>query len=125
MALNDVSLKVYEDEVVGLVGDNGAGKSTLIKILSGVFLRIPGSVLLEGKKVTFQKTRQTPRIRVSRPYTRTWRCAETWTRWRNLFIGREICRNVPRVCQSCRNQQWINLAAASARKDWYQLPFRS
>ncbi len=30
-AVDHVSMEVYPDEVVGLVGDNGAGKSTLIK----------------------------------------------------------------------------------------------
>jgi simple sugar transport system ATP-binding protein len=54
VALNDVSLEVYEDEVVGLVGDNGAGKSTLIKILSGVFPPDKGNLVLEGKKVHFK-----------------------------------------------------------------------
>jgi len=35
-ALGGVSLKVYEGEVVALIGENGAGKSTLMKILGGL-----------------------------------------------------------------------------------------
>lgn len=35
-ALDDVSLAVYQNEILAIVGDNGAGKSTLIKILAGV-----------------------------------------------------------------------------------------
>ena len=35
VALDNVCLDLYENEILALVGENGAGKSTLMKILSG------------------------------------------------------------------------------------------
>ncbi len=35
-ALQDISLAIGHNEIVGLIGDNGAGKSTLIKVMTGV-----------------------------------------------------------------------------------------
>lgn len=50
-ALNDVSLTLYQGEVLGLVGENGAGKSTLVKIINGVYTRDAGDILINGKVV--------------------------------------------------------------------------
>jgi len=52
-ALDNVSMKVYRGDVVGLLGDNGAGKSTLIKIISGNFPSDEGKIYLKGKEVHF------------------------------------------------------------------------
>lgn len=47
-ALKNVSLDIYEKQVLGLVGANGAGKSTLLKIIGGVLKPDEGRLSLEG-----------------------------------------------------------------------------
>lgn len=53
VALDGVSLDVYENEVFALVGDNGAGKSTLMNIVSGVYPPSDGGISLDGRPVRF------------------------------------------------------------------------
>lgn len=53
-ALQDVSLKAYGGEVLALLGENGAGKSTLMKILSGVYKKDSGQIIVEGNEVEIQ-----------------------------------------------------------------------
>ena len=48
-ALDDVSLKVNEGEIVGIVGHNGSGKSTLLKIISRITAPTSGKVTLRGR----------------------------------------------------------------------------
>lgn len=55
VALKDVSLKLYQDEILAVMGENGAGKSTLMKILSGLYPwgDYEGQILLDGKECRF------------------------------------------------------------------------
>ena len=50
-ALKDVSIVFNSGEIHGLLGENGAGKSTLMKIVSGVYFRDRGEILLDGDPV--------------------------------------------------------------------------
>jgi len=50
-ALDDVSLKVNEREIVALVGSNGAGKTTLLNTISGLLHPASGSVEFLDQKI--------------------------------------------------------------------------
>ena len=50
-AIRDVSLKVYEGEIVAILGANGAGKSTTLRAISGLFPRLKGEIRFDGKPV--------------------------------------------------------------------------
>ena len=53
-ALQNVNIKVHRGEVLALLGENGAGKSTLMKILSGVYKKDSGKVIIDGNEVDIQ-----------------------------------------------------------------------
>jgi ABC-type sugar transport system ATPase subunit len=57
VALDDVGFDVARGEIKALVGENGAGKSTLVKILVGALQPDAGSILLDGREVTFHSPR--------------------------------------------------------------------
>ena len=51
-ALNGVSLRVDEGELVALIGSNGAGKSTTLKTISGLLRPRQGTITYRGQQIT-------------------------------------------------------------------------
>ena len=53
LALDNVSFKVNEGRICGLIGENGAGKTTLIRIISGLIKQDSGEIVgLKGCKLS-------------------------------------------------------------------------
>jgi branched-chain amino acid transport system ATP-binding protein len=52
VALQEISLRVEEGELVALLGSNGAGKSTLLKTISGMMGAGAGSIKFEEQELT-------------------------------------------------------------------------
>lgn len=61
-ALENVSFKVNNGELVGYVGLNGAGKTTTIRIIIGVLLPDSGDVYIDGYSVLKEKRKASMRI---------------------------------------------------------------
>src|SRR3954447_18986133 len=87
-ALDRVTLKVYQNEIVGLLGDNGAGKSTLIKVLSGAVRATSGDIYIKGKKVVIKSTTDAIANGIETIYQDSALVTQL-SITRNLFLGRE------------------------------------
>jgi simple sugar transport system ATP-binding protein len=87
-ALNDVTLFVRRNEIVGLLGDNGAGKSTLIKILSGALRADTGDIYVRGNKVDIRNTTDAIAQGIETIYQDSALVTQLSIA-RNLFLGRE------------------------------------
>ncbi|HHU63094.1 MAG TPA: sugar ABC transporter ATP-binding protein [Clostridiales bacterium] len=49
VALNNMTIDLYEGEIHCIVGENGAGKSTLMKILAGAYTPDSGEIFIDNK----------------------------------------------------------------------------
>ena len=94
-ALNDVTLSVRRNEIVGLLGDNGAGKSTLIKILSGALRADSGDIYMHGSKVEIRNTTDAIAQGIETIYQDSALVTQLSIA-RNLFLGRELVKG-PRL----------------------------
>jgi len=88
-AIEDVSFRLGQNEIVGLLGDNGAGKSSLIKILTGFLQPTSGEIYFNGKKVEHLTVPKARALGVEAVYQER-ALAELQTVWQNIFMGREL-----------------------------------
>lgn len=57
VAVNDVSFKIEEGEIVGFLGPNGAGKSTTMNMITGFIEPTSGKIIVNGYDIN-QKAKQ-------------------------------------------------------------------
>ena len=87
-ALNGVDFRMFPGEVHSLMGENGAGKSTLIKALTGVYGIDSGTIVVDGRTVTFASPAQAQAAGISTVYQEV-NLLGNLTVAENVLLGRE------------------------------------
>ncbi|WP_022664496.1 ABC transporter ATP-binding protein [Desulfospira joergensenii] len=73
-ALDDVSLQVFEGDVLGIIGPNGSGKTTIVNSITGFIRPSSGQIFFRGREITGKKPHRiadmgvTRTFQVMRPY---------------------------------------------------------
>ncbi len=88
-SLQNITMHVDQNEVIGLLGDNGAGKSTLIKIITGYYQPDSGELYFNGQEVKHLTVPRARALGVETVYQER-ALADQQTLWRNIFLGREL-----------------------------------
>ncbi|VEP40041.1 MULTISPECIES: ATP-binding cassette domain-containing protein [Tessaracoccus] len=90
-ALRNVDFDIRAGKVTVLFGENGAGKSTLMRVMSGIETPTGGTLILDGKEVTFSS----PTDAVSRGVAiihQELNLSPNLTVAESIFLGRELTR---------------------------------
>ena len=85
-ALDELSLTVYEGEILGLIGPNGSGKTTFFNVLTGLYKASSGSISLEGENILGKTSQQIYRSGIARTFQRS-RLSLSLTVFDNIVIG--------------------------------------
>ncbi len=89
--LKNAGFVLEDGEVHALMGENGAGKSTLMKILTGVYTRDDGTVIVDGEEVVYKTPQEAEKAGIVFIYQEI-NSLFDMTVEENLFMGKEITK---------------------------------
>lgn len=87
--LKDAGFLLNDGEVHALMGENGAGKSTLMKILTGVYTKDAGTIIVNGQEVSYKTLQEAEKAGIVFIHQEL-NVMFDLTVEENLFMGKEI-----------------------------------
>ncbi len=67
-AVNQVSFKVEQGQICGLIGPNGSGKTTIFNLINSYFPLTSGQIFFDGHDITNAKTHKICRLGIGRTF---------------------------------------------------------
>ncbi len=88
VANDDVTLRVFDNEVHAILGENGAGKSTLMSILFGLYDADSGSILVRGKEVRIRDPNDATELGIGMVHQH-FKLVHNYSVTENIILGKE------------------------------------
>ena len=85
-ALKSLTLTVFANEFLGVIGPNGSGKTTLFNVITGIFPASAGSIHFDGRSISGWTAQQRHRAGISRTFQRSRLCLNA-SIFDNLAVG--------------------------------------
>ena len=87
--LKGVDFSLEKGEIHALVGGNGAGKSTLVKIMTGVYTKDAGTILVNGTETVIHDTHDAKKNGIGMIFQEL-SLVQSMTVEENIFLGSEV-----------------------------------
>jgi branched-chain amino acid transport system ATP-binding protein len=119
VSVDNVSLSLLQNEIVGLVGPNGAGKTTLLNLISGSLAPDSGEVWFEGARIDGLRPYRRARLGIGRTF-QVMKPFPGLSVLENVTIGALFGRNGGSTSrQSAREaaREWLSFAGLDRRID--------
>ncbi len=84
-ALNNISLSIEDNELIGVIGPNGAGKTTFVNTITGFYKPTKGKLFLNGKDITNLKPNEVTKRGIGRTFQVT-RAFRRMTVMENMLV---------------------------------------
>jgi branched-chain amino acid transport system permease protein len=92
VAVDHLTFKLREREILSIIGPNGAGKTTLFNLISGIYPPTSGSIFYEGKRISGLRPHQIVKAGIARTFQNL-----------RLFNNMTVLDNA-RVARFCRTR---------------------
>ena len=87
--LRDINIQIKKGEAHAFLGSNGAGKSTLIKIITGVYSKDSGEILVDGKVADIKSPQDAEKLGIAVIH-QDQQMVPLFDVTRNAFLGSEL-----------------------------------
>ncbi len=98
VANKNVSLTVYNHEILSILGENGSGKTTLMNMISGIYHPDEGQIFIGGKEASIQSPRDAYRYKIGMIHQH-FKLVDVFGATENIILGIEDGRYDPKTAQ--------------------------
>ena len=110
-AVRNISFKVNENEIVGILGPNGCGKTTTIGMILGLLKPTKGKVLINGIEIEKQRVELLNELNFISPYIelpKKLTVKQNLEVYGRLYDVKELGIKIDYLCEKLRLNEFIN-----------------